>query len=256
MTGHFKTEAIVLKSMDYGESDRIITFYTLEFGKVKGIAKGARNSKKRFVNNLEPFSYINLLFFQKQGRDLVIVEQAEVIRRFDTLTADLERFAFACYCLELLNEMTLEEQKNIKVFELLVKFLIMLNGGAGIKTIVMFFQIKLFSLLGYYPHLDTCIVCKNIPTDDNKVFFSTARSGILCFVCGDQEKSLIPVSQGTVKFLILAARIDIEKAERIDMAEWAAKECEKVIGDFIIHHLGKELKSKKFIEKIDTDNFK
>jgi len=95
MTGHFTTEAIVLNSIDYGESDRIVTFYTLGFGKVKGIAKGAKNSRKRFVNNLEPFSYIKLLIFQKENRDLSIIEQADIIRRFDKLVFDIERLAFA-----------------------------------------------------------------------------------------------------------------------------------------------------------------
>src|SRR3972149_11808071 len=104
MTGSFTTEAIVLSSIDYGESDKIVTFYTLEFGKIKGIAKGAKRSKKRFVNNLEPFSYINLLFFQKQGRELVILEQAEIMRRFDLLTLDIDRLPLCRLCPLLLQE--------------------------------------------------------------------------------------------------------------------------------------------------------
>ncbi|HBR18555.1 MAG: DNA repair protein RecO [Deltaproteobacteria bacterium RIFCSPLOWO2_12_FULL_43_16] len=251
MTGHFTTEAIVLNSIDYGESDRIVTFYTLGFGKVKGIAKGAKNSRKRFVNNLEPFSYIKLLIFQKENRDLSIIEQADIIRRFDKLVFDIERLAFGSYCLELLNEMTLEGQRNQKVFELLVKFLVMLNEGANLKTIIMFFKMKLLSLLGYHPHLDTCVSCKNIPIG-SRVFFSSAKSGIVCSACKGNEKSLISVSPGTIKFLVLAARTDIEKVNNIDMADWAAKECEEVMGDFLTYQLGKELKSKRFLDKIQA----
>src|SRR3972149_3851703 len=98
MNGHFTTEAIVLNSMDYGESDRIVTLYTLGFGKVRGIAKGAKRSRKRFVNKLEPFSYINLLFFQKHGRELVMIEQAETIRGFNGLLVDMERRHCNNYC--------------------------------------------------------------------------------------------------------------------------------------------------------------
>ena len=252
MTGYFTTEAIVLSSIDYGESDKIVTFYTLEFGKIKGIAKGAKRSKKRFVNNLEPFSYINLLFFQKQGRELVILEQAEIMRRFDLLTLDIDRLAFGSYCLELLNEMTLEGQQNQGAFELLLKFLIMLDGGTHIRTIVMFFEMRLLSILGYCPHLDICVVCKKAPTSNNKIFFSSARSGILCSTCKNQEKFVIPVSPGTIKFLMLAAKTDIGKADRISMADWAAEECERVMRDFLKYQLGKELKSKKFLDKIQA----
>ncbi|MBI3752640.1 MAG: DNA repair protein RecO [Deltaproteobacteria bacterium] len=263
MTGYFTTEAIVLGSIDYGESDRIVTFYTLEFGKLKGIAKGAKRSKKRFVNNLEPFSHIRLLFFQKQGRDLVMLEQADVVGRFDNLLFDIHKLAFGSYCLELLSEMTPEYQKNEKVFELLLKFLIMLDRGTNIKTAVRIFEMRLLSILGYHPHLDVCVVCKNnvmaeagahahAPLPDTKLFFSSARSGILCPRCNGREKSLIPVSQGTIKFLMLAAKSALDKMDRIAMPDWAAEESERIIGDFIRYQLGKELKSKRFLNKIQA----
>jgi len=260
MTGHFTTEAIVLSSMDYGESDKIVTFYTLEFGKIKGIAKGAKRSKKRFVNNLEPFSYIRLLFFQKQGRDLVMLEQADIIKRFDSLFLEIDRIAFGSYCLELLNEMTPEGQKNQKAFELLLKSLIMLDKGTNIKTIVMFFEMKLLSILGYHPHLDTCVVCKKPATRagaaETKIFFSSVRSGILCLNCKAMERSLISVSPGTIKFLMLAAKTDIDKSDRITMPGWAVEECKKIMDDFLRYQLGKELKSKKFLEKIQVMSYK
>ena len=252
MTGHCAALAVVLSSIDYGESDKIVTFYTLEFGKIKGIAKGAKRSKKRFVNNLEPFSYIKLLFFQKPGRDLVMLEQADIIGRFDSLLTDIDRLAFGSYCLELLNEMTPEGQINQKAFELLLKFLVMLDQGANIRTLVVFFEMRLLSILGYHPHLDMCVVCKNTPTNNKRIFFSSARSGILCFNCRGQEKSLILASPGAIKFLMLAAKTDVDKADRIAMPDWAAEECKKVMDDFLRYQLGKELKSKRFLDKMQA----
>lgn len=260
MTGYCTALAVVLSSIDYGESDKIVTFYTLEFGKIKGIAKGAKRSRKRFVNNLEPFSYIRLLFFQKQGRDLMMIEQADVIRRFDSLFLEIDRIAFGSCCLELLNEMTPEGQKNQKAFELLLKSLIMLDKGANIRTIVVFFEMKLLSILGYHPHLETCVVCKKPATRagaaETKIFFSSVRSGILCPRCKCHEKSLIPVSPGTIKFLMLAAKTDVDKAERITMPDWAAEECKKIMDDFLRYQLGKELKSKRFLEKLQAMGYK
>jgi DNA repair protein RecO (recombination protein O) len=260
MTGHFNTEAIVLSSMDYGESDKIVTFYTLEFGKIKGIAKGAKRSRKRFVNNLEPFSYIRLLFFQKHGRDLVMLEQADIIRRFDSLLMEIYRIAFGSYCLELLNEMTPEGQKNQKAFELLLKSLIILDKGVNIRNIVVSFEMKLLTILGYYPHLEACVVCKKpsarAGSAETKIFFSSVRSGILCLDCRDVESSLIPVFPGTIKFLMLAAKTDVDKAERMIMPDWAAEECKEIMDDFLRHQLGKELKSKRFLKKIEIMDYK
>src|SRR3990170_7734190 len=79
--GHYSTEAIILNSFDYGESDRILAFYTKEFGKLRGIAKGARRSKRRFVGNICPPSYVNLLFSRGNG-ELAIVEEASLIYGF------------------------------------------------------------------------------------------------------------------------------------------------------------------------------
>src|SRR3990170_904561 len=76
--GHYSTEAIILNSFDYGESDRILAFYTKEFGKLRGIAKGARRSKRRFVGNICPPSYVNLLFSRGNG-ELAIVEEASLL---------------------------------------------------------------------------------------------------------------------------------------------------------------------------------
>jgi len=260
MTGYCTALAVVLSSIDYGESDKIVTFYTLEFGKIKGIAKGAKRSRKRFVNNLEPFSYIRLLFFQKQGRDLMMIEQADVIRRFDSLFLEIDRIAFGSCCLELLNEMTPEGQKNQKAFELLLKSLIMLDKGANIRTIVVLFEMKLLSILGYHPHLEACVVCKKPATRagaaETKIFFSSVRSGILCPRCKCHEKSLIPVSPGTIKFLMLAAKTDVDKADRITMPDWAAEECKKIMDDFLRYQLGKELKSKRFLEKLQAMGYK
>lgn len=264
MTGHFNTEAIVLSSMDYGESDKIVTLYTLEFGKIKGIAKGAKRSRKRFVNNLEPFSYIRLLFFQKQGRDLVMLEQADIIRRFDSILMEIYRIAFGSYCLELLNEMTPEGQTNQKAFDLLLRSLSILDKGVNIRNIVVSFEMKLLSILGYHPHLEGCVVCKkpgvgaygHTPLQETKIFFSSVRSGILCFDCRAMESSLISVSPGTIKFLMLAAKTDVEKADRMAMPYWAAEECKEIMDDFLRHQLGKELKSKRFLKKIGVMDYK
>ncbi|MCP3678475.1 MAG: DNA repair protein RecO, partial [Deltaproteobacteria bacterium] len=87
--GYNTTGAIVLNAIDYGESDRIVTFYTTDYGKVAGIAKGARRSRKRFVNKLEPFSHITLTFFHKDGRDLVRVDECRLKENFFKLKNDL-----------------------------------------------------------------------------------------------------------------------------------------------------------------------
>jgi len=152
--GLFKTGALVLNSFDYGESDRILTFYTLSFGKIRGIAKGARRSKKRFVGNLDPMSRLDLVFFQSDKSELVRVEEAKLADAFPGLKADIDALSAGCYLLELTSEMTREGQVIPQVYNLLAGALKAMEEGAEAGVFTRFFEIRLLSMLGYMPHLE------------------------------------------------------------------------------------------------------
>ena len=109
-----KTRAIVLRSLDYGESDRIVTFLTDEFGKLKGIAKGARRSRRRFANALEPFSLSTILFSRRGSGGLAFIEGSDVINHFAGIRADLDRTLVASYVVELADHFSVEGKKNCR----------------------------------------------------------------------------------------------------------------------------------------------
>ena len=100
----FRTHAIVIRSIPYGESDRIVTFLTENFGKVKGIAKGARRSRRRFQNALSLFSHIRLIFFDREGMGLVRVNSCDILNSFPKIRDHLQRIYYGEYFLELVNE--------------------------------------------------------------------------------------------------------------------------------------------------------
>ena len=120
----FTTHAIVIRSLNYGESDKIVTFFTQDFGKLKGIAKGARRSKKRFQNALGLFSHLRLLFFDKEGMGLVRAESCDILHSFPKIKEDLKKIFYGNYYLELVNEMAGEREVNREVFELLLSSLV------------------------------------------------------------------------------------------------------------------------------------
>ena len=107
-----KSPAIVLHGLDYGESDRIVTFYTHDFGKLKGIAKGARRSRKRFSNALEPFSYGNIIFSKKGRGTLALIEGIDIINHHAKIREDLGNTLMSSYLIELIDKFTLEGKKN------------------------------------------------------------------------------------------------------------------------------------------------
>jgi DNA repair protein RecO (recombination protein O) len=248
--GYNNTLAMVLGSTDYGESDRIITFYTADYGKVKGVAKGVRKSRRRFVNKLEPFSNINLSFFHKENRELVRVEECKIIYDFSNIKTDIEKLSYGSYMLELLGAMTREGQKNTPAFNLLLKFLEMLDEGENPEKVVIFFEMRLLSILGYHPHMDGCVTCMNAPGGGKVYYFSSKRGGIVCEDCKGGLSILIPISTGTARFLLSVSRMNLNKLKRLIPNTVVMQESRLVLNDFIRYHIGKELKTRRFIERM------
>jgi DNA repair protein RecO (recombination protein O) len=266
--GLYKTDAVVLNTFDYGESDRILAFYTSKFGKLKGIAKGARRSRKRFVNNLDPGCRITLIFFLSEKSELVRVEDATLIEGLAGLNNDITLLSHAYCILELTSEMTREGQAISGVYPLLAAFLGMLAGAGGAAdpaTLLRFFEMKLLSLTGYLPHIDECVVCRGAVSgaDDpgahagappsQRLSFSSELGGVVCAGCRPTTPvrgSLIDVSPGTVRLLSKAAKLGHDKLSRLKSSPGFAAESERLLDDFIKHQIGKELKTKTFLNKL------
>ena len=141
-----RTEAIVLRTIDYGESDRIVTFCTADFGKIRGIAKGARRSRKRFANAIEPFCCSRILFSRRSPDSLALIEGSDVICHFPSIRADLEKTLSASYLIDLTDQFTLEDKKNEELFSLLLGFLRLLEAVPAREALLRIFEIRLLKL--------------------------------------------------------------------------------------------------------------
>ena len=173
----YQTEAIVLRTLDYGESDRIVTFYSAEFGKVKGIAKGARRSAKRFANTLEPFSRLELVFSRRRPEGLAFIDAGTVIKHYPRIRLDLKKTLYASYMVDITDQFTVEQKTNRELFHLLDDFLELFDGGSFSEDIVRFFELRLLRLVGYEPVLDRCVVCQKSVENGAMYHFSVRAGG-------------------------------------------------------------------------------
>ncbi len=244
----FKTDAIVVRSLNYGESDRIVTFFTRDFGKIKGIAKGARRSKKRFQNALGLFSHIHLSFFEREGAGLMRVDGCDILRSFPRIREDLKKIFFGNYYLELVNEMAGEREANREAFDLILSFLSGLDEGQANEEQLRMFEIRMLSLFGYQPNMKRCDYCKK-SWDDLKetsvLFFSMERGGLVCGQCSKGSNPLIPLSLGTARLIESVSQMDLSKIGRFRFTSQSLAESRALLPRFIAYQLGKELKSLK-----------
>jgi DNA repair protein RecO (recombination protein O) len=278
--GDIRAEAITLNSIDFSESDRIIGLYTREEGKVTAIAKGARRSKRRFVGKLDPPTRLKLLYVRGRG-ELVRLDEAVLICGYRALKTDVETLARACYITEFTTEMTREGQRNPEFFDIVTAFLSLIEDGAqgeargkvssihGVNydMLLRFFEIKALKVLGFMPELKRCLGCKEeveslelkrggaalglLP----KLHFSSSAGGVFCGAClntlsPSEGAAAMKVSAQTIAFLSTAARLPIDKLSRLRPGEVFRREGEKLLDDFIRFHVGREFKSRIFMDKL------
>jgi DNA repair protein RecO (recombination protein O) len=255
-----KASGIVLRSLDYGESDRIITFYTDDFGKLTGIAKGARRSKKRFPNTLELFSCSNILFSKRSRGRLALIENCNVTNHYPGIRSDLEKTLLASYFIDLTNQFTQEGKKNLKLFQLLQDFLGIVDTGNSSEIIARLFELHLLKLKGFEPVLDRCVTCKRSLDEIEEVYhnkpllFNPDMGGVKCPGCSLDNRNSIPISLETIKILLMGKEMEIGKIHQLSLSGQAAEESKEILAGFIQHLLGKELKSLTVLSEIRKMN--
>ena len=252
----FTTNAIVIRSLNYGESDKIITFFTREYGKLKGIAKGARRSRKRFQNALGLFSHLRLIFFDKEGLGLVRAESCDILHSFPKIKEDLNKILYGNYYLELMNEMAGEREANREAFELLLFFLSNLEDMDLQEEQLRIFEIRMLSLFGYRPNMRRCNLCKKEWEDLKEipvVFFSLERGALICEKCSKTWNHLFPLSLGTARLIEKISHTELSRVERLKFTLQALLESRELLPKFISYQLGKELKSLKAMREISRN---
>jgi DNA repair protein RecO (recombination protein O) len=182
----YKTEAVVLRSIRFGEADRVLHLYTLERGRAGAVAKGIRRTKSRFGARLEPLSHVEVLLHQGSG-ELATVTGAQLVRAHSEARADQYRLAVGLVGLEAMLRLFTEQERNPNAFEALTRFLDALDesesrsGEPTLDPLALSFQLKLLWLSGYLPHLTSCAECGSAGP---LVGYSPRAGGAVCERCG------------------------------------------------------------------------
>jgi DNA repair protein RecO (recombination protein O) len=157
----FSTPAILLHRLDYGDFDLILTFLSLDRGKISLIAKSAKRSTKRFAGILELFSLIEVVGSISKGRGLPVLQEAVLHSPFSAIRADINKTAYASYWCELINKWVEENRQQAQLYHLLRHVLGQLDSGAASAAeLSILFQMRLLNLSGHSPNLRQCARCQ------------------------------------------------------------------------------------------------
>ena len=251
----FETEAVVLKQFDLGESDRLITLYTRERGKLKAVARGARKGKKSRSGLVLPFSYHNFTLYQ--GKSLAKINHIESIAMNSKLREDLDYMAYASVVSEYVERAGLEDEADQALFSLLA--LILEKMAQAQKSELLFyltvFKAKLLLLLGVKPEIENCTICGEKVDLKGTTPLSVEEGGSICKNCfnkNDFKHTFFSLNEMRALYKITFA--EFSQLKSAQFSEEIIEKLNQLTEKFLVYHLDLSPKSLSFLYTIRKMN--
>jgi DNA repair protein RecO (recombination protein O) len=259
-----KTDAIVLRVVEFSETSCIVTLFTRTLGKISTIAKGARRKKSPFEAALDLIAICRIVFLHKSSQSLDILTEAKLQRRFRSSAKDLDRFYAGLYLIELLNLMTDDADPHEDLFDEAVAAIQLIDAadfvdrgdgdnlqspqGAGlsVKHALINFEIRMLDLLGHLPMLTNCVDCGRPKTTISRVQFGLNRGGIICQNCRPGKTNIVSLSSQGLELLLKMTKAKKKPIEEnlieenlIDLSDLPGYgEVRQLISKYITHLIG------------------
>jgi len=247
---NYVVQALIIRSKNFKENDKLITFYSPEKGKQTAIAKGVLKEKSSLRGSVQPFCYCRLSLAKGRG-NLDIITQGQVIEPFLRLRTDLERIAYASYIAELLNISVPEKKPDSGLFALLLAAFSLLELHDDLPLTRHFFELKLLAALGLAPYLERCMVCgrRGLGT---QFYLSPFRGGLVCAACHDSQQFLI--SPGTVQVIRHLLNCPLAKVPNLKISPQCEKELQQVLDNYLDYHLEYMARARGVLQQLLADN--
>lgn len=244
----YRSTAIVLRRINIGETDRVVTLYTREKGKLSAVAKGARRPSSKLAGATELFSYGR--YFLAVGRELDIITQAETLHSFPAIRRDLKRIAHATYLVELINAMVEEREANYSLFDTLLSSLYLIDGEVDPEIVARHFDLQVMSILGYRPELDNCLRCDAQPESTDGMMFSPSLGGRVCDECGPLPDDVIYLSGESADAMRKLLTAQPRMLRGLEFPHSVKDEIFQAIRWYVRYRVDRDIKSTEFIQAL------
>lgn len=255
-----RTEALLLRAVDYGESDLVVHLLTPEAGRLAAIAKGARRSRRRFPGTLDLLNHLRVTAERRRPGTLARLDHAALLRTFETTRASPRRFALACYLVELVSRLAPEggaRADSERLFDFALGALRAVEAREPDPRLRVLLELRALDALGLRPELRRCVRCGApalAPPAPGRgpaapVGYHVGEGGPVCGGCAAAHEALLPVHAGTLRALEQSLGFGMERLDRLALAGAALEEAHTLVGRFLRFHVGLELRSEPFLER-------
>ncbi len=233
------TEAVVLHSMKYGDTSKIVSLYSRKYGKIKVIAKGARTLNNKFGASLEPLTYSSVVFYKKEQKTLYLLSKSEIVQPQKHLFSHSEKMLIGLALVELINKVMHDEEEHEEIFQLLTNALHSINTAEkNLFNIIIAFQLQLFHHFGFGLELQQCSHCKkNLHQNSSHVYLLLSRDAVMCSQCHETHKGGIGIPQNIFSLLSFFASNTFSAIYEQELSSSLQKSLTSILHSYMHYHI-------------------
>ncbi|RXZ77155.1 DNA repair protein RecO [Paenibacillaceae bacterium] len=242
----YRVEGIVIRSMDYGEGNKIVTILTETHGKAGIIVRGAKKLKSRYGSLVQPFTWGEFIYFKKGG--LGTLKHGEIIESHHLLRESLELAAYASYTAELVDRVLQDNEAGSYLYNQLKALYGALAEGKDPQITTHLFEMKILEAAGYGPELSACISCGE---ESGPFVLSFRAGGVLCKRCLMKDPEHLALGEGAIKLMRVFKQMDLRRLGEIQVRKETRQALKIGMRKLMDTHLGLKLKSRSFLDQLD-----
>lgn len=240
-----KFRGIVLRAIDYGESNQIVRVFSDRYGKFSFMAQGSKKPKSRFRAVTEPFTEGEFICFVGSG--LANLSQGDIINAHQSLSTDLMKSIYGSYWFELIDRLLAENEPNSAFYRFLSQMLSLLEKDQNHEILTRIFELRIMNVTGYRPVLHQCVICRS---KNSPYRLSVIHGGFLCENCWKTDPNAIRLSSAVERILPLLQQIQVERLRRIQVKEQTERQLREIVYALMDEHIGIEFKARGMIEQL------
>lgn len=239
--------AVILRTIPYGESDLLVFFLTPGRGRLKGIAKGASRSRKRFVNCLDVFSLVRLECTTRRTGEFHLIQSGKLVDGFPGLRKDFASLSHASFMVELAEVLFPPGVSEPEVFELLAGSLGRLSAGGDLDSTCVVFEMRAMALGGFGLQFEACSVCGRAYRNQGRAVFTCESGGVACMGCRSETARQPGMSPETVRVFRRVQAGPWESLQGVELSAEIVAELRPVLRLHREYRLERELRTARYI---------
>jgi len=240
---NYNSRGFILRQRDYRDSDKLLSIFTEQKGKITAVAKGIKKPKSSLRACAQPFCHA--YFHLNQGREMDLLTQGRLLDFYANSRSDLERSLYCIYLMELLDKSLMENIPLPGLYHVLLEVLTAVNEQGLNPLFIRYFEVRLLSSLGYKPVLTHCLSCNRKAAAG--FHFSLSEGGLICPACNGENSGVINISGETLGLLRLLSEGSFQTLPRVKASPGGLVQLERLLETYLEYHLDRKFKVKNTI---------